>query len=141
MRVTTIAAGLLGLALSTGCTSNAQEWDITQTGQPYQEVELSLTEGTWISVAVSPVGDTIVFDVLGDIYSMPATGGAAELVHGGPAIQHSPVFSRTQTAATPFRSRPRARLHWSIHPGVRMAEPLLRPACSIRRTGSIPLNW
>ncbi|HBX94301.1 MAG TPA: amidohydrolase, partial [Hyphomonas sp.] len=93
MRVTTIAAGLLGLALSTGCTSNAQEWDITQTGQPYQEVELSLTEGTWISVAVSPVGDTIVFDVLGDIYSMPATGGAAELVHGGPAIQHSPVFS------------------------------------------------
>jgi len=93
MRVTTIAAGLLGLALSTGCTSNAQEWDITQTGQPYQEVELSLTEGTWISVAVSPVGDTIVFDVLGDIYSMPAAGGAAELVHGGPAIQHSPVFS------------------------------------------------
>ena len=57
--------------------------------------------------------------------------------------RHLPIISgrRTQTAATPFRPRPRARLHWSIHPGVRMAEPLLRPACSIRRTGSIPLNW
>lgn len=93
MKFTSLAVGILGFVLTAGCASDAQAWDVTDTGQPYRDVELALTEGTWISVAVSPSGDTIVFDVLGDIYAMPATGGTARLVHGGPAIQHSPMFS------------------------------------------------
>ncbi|MEP0314953.1 MAG: amidohydrolase family protein [Hyphomonas sp.] len=93
MKFTSMVLGVLGFALAAGCVSSAQEWDITNTGQPHRDVEFTLTEGTWISVAVSPSGDTIVFDVLGDIFSMPATGGEAHLLHGGPAIQHSPVFS------------------------------------------------
>ncbi len=35
---------------------------------------IDVDEGTWISVDVSPEGDEIVFDLLGDIYSMPITG-------------------------------------------------------------------
>lgn len=69
-------------------------WDIADTDQPYRDVEFTLTEGTWMSVDVSPDGGTLVFDLLGDIYRLPAAGGDAVLVHGGPAMQRSPTFSR-----------------------------------------------
>ena len=92
-KFSSLAFGMFGLALSTACISSAQEWDVTDTGEPYREVALTLEEGTWISVAVHPSGKTILFDVLGDIYSMPAEGGEARLVLGGSAIQHSPVIS------------------------------------------------
>ena len=69
-------------------------WDVTDTGQPYEDVEFPLTEGTWMSVDVSPDGRTLVFDLLGDIYSLPAQGGEAKVLHGGPAMQRSPTFSR-----------------------------------------------
>ena len=56
------------------CTANAQT-DETET-KP-KVVTLELTEGTWMSLDVSPDGETIVFDLLNDIYSMPSTGGTA----------------------------------------------------------------
>lgn len=60
---------------------------------PYRDVSITVSEGTWMSVDVSPDGKTIAFDLLNDIYVMPATGGEAQLVHGGPAMQRSPRFS------------------------------------------------
>lgn len=68
-------------------------WDITATGQPSREISFSTDEGTWMSVAVSPDGETIIFDMLNDIYAMPAKGGEARLIHGGPAMQRTPSFS------------------------------------------------
>lgn len=68
-------------------------WDVTNTGEPYTDVEFPLTEGTWMSVDVSPDGRTLLFDLLGDIYSLPVGGGDATLVHGGPATQRAPSFS------------------------------------------------
>lgn len=56
-------------------------------------VEFPLTEGTWMSVDVSPDGKTIAFDLLNDIYVMPAAGGEASAIHSGPATQRSPQFS------------------------------------------------
>jgi Tol biopolymer transport system component len=68
-------------------------WDIEATGQPYRDVSLAVTEGTWMSLDVSPDGRTILFDLLGDIYSLAAAGGEARLVHGGAAMQRDPRFS------------------------------------------------
>ena len=39
--------------------------------------DLDTDEGTWMSLDVSPDGKTIVFDMLGDIYSLPISGGLA----------------------------------------------------------------
>ena len=40
-----------------------------------ESVELTLTEGTNMAVALSPGGDTLAYDLLGRIWLMPVTGG------------------------------------------------------------------
>lgn len=68
-------------------------WNVEDTGQPSYDAEFQVSEGTWMSVAVSPDGKTLAFDLLGDIYAIPATGGEARLLHGGAAMQRNPRFS------------------------------------------------
>ncbi len=55
--------------------------------------EFTATEGTWISLDVSPDGQTIVFDLLGDLYTMPITGGTASPLLTGMAFDAQPRFS------------------------------------------------
>jgi Tol biopolymer transport system component len=55
--------------------------------------EFTATEGTWISLDVSPDGQTIVFDLLGDLYTMPITGGTATPLLTGMAYEVQPRFS------------------------------------------------
>src|SRR5690606_15206634 len=47
----------------------------------------------WMNVDVSPDGRTLVFDLLGDIYTMPIEGGRATLILGGHAYETMPRFS------------------------------------------------
>lgn len=56
-------------------------------------VEFETDEATWISLDVSPDGQTIIFELLGDIYTMPATGGEATALLTGMAFQSQPVYS------------------------------------------------
>ncbi|MBL0178489.1 MAG: PD40 domain-containing protein [Gemmatimonadetes bacterium] len=51
------------------------------------------TEGTWLSLDVSPDGQTIVFDLLGDLYTLPITGGKATRITSGMAYDVQPRFS------------------------------------------------
>ena len=60
---------------------------------PVQQVSFDMEEGTWMNVALSPDGTTLAFDWLGDIYTMPATGGEARAVCTGTAWQMQPAFS------------------------------------------------
>ncbi|HRI59744.1 MAG TPA: amidohydrolase, partial [Saprospiraceae bacterium] len=71
------------------------KWDVSNPsgGVPYKDVEFSTSEGTWMSLDVSPDGKTIVFDLLGDIYSMPITGGTATALRQGLAWEVQPRFS------------------------------------------------
>ena len=46
-----------------------------QSSQNDDFLEMTLTEGTNMAVALSPRGDTIAFDLLGRIWLMPAEGG------------------------------------------------------------------
>ena len=55
--------------------------------------DFTATEGTWISLDVSPDGQTIVFDLLGDLYTMPITGGTASPLLTGMAFDVQPRFS------------------------------------------------
>jgi Tol biopolymer transport system component/imidazolonepropionase-like amidohydrolase len=56
-------------------------------------VSFETREGTWMSVDVSPDGATLVFDLLGDLYTLPIAGGTATAISRGPAYDHHPRFS------------------------------------------------
>ena len=61
--------------------------------KPTRKIEFSTSEGTWMSVDVSPDGSTIAFDMMGDIYTIPFTGGTATAVTKGLAFDTHPRFS------------------------------------------------
>jgi imidazolonepropionase-like amidohydrolase/Tol biopolymer transport system component len=43
--------------------------------KPARTIEFSTTEATWMPVDVSPDGATLLVDLLGDLYTLPSTGG------------------------------------------------------------------
>jgi Tol biopolymer transport system component len=61
--------------------------------QPERFARFTTTEGTWISLDVSPDGQTIAFDLLGDLYTMPITGGTATRLTSGMGHDMQPRFS------------------------------------------------
>jgi imidazolonepropionase-like amidohydrolase/Tol biopolymer transport system component len=71
----------------------AGKWDVNNPEGPYKEVSFTVNEGTWLNVDMSPDGKEIVFDLLGDIYSIPAAGGTAKLLRGGHAFEVQPRYS------------------------------------------------
>src|ERR1700679_932670 len=81
------------IALFLTADAHAQKWNIENPPGPSKKVTISTDEGTWMDVDVSPDGKTIVFDLLGDIYSMPIAGGKATLLAGGKAWEIQPRFS------------------------------------------------
>ncbi|MBR9907681.1 MAG: amidohydrolase family protein [Gammaproteobacteria bacterium] len=68
-------------------------WDVNSPQGEFKDIQINTTEGTWMNVDMSPDGKYIVFDMLGDIYRIPATGGDAELLVGGIAWSMQPVYS------------------------------------------------
>jgi Tol biopolymer transport system component/imidazolonepropionase-like amidohydrolase len=61
--------------------------------KPNRTINLKTTEGTWTSVDISPDGKTLLFDLMGDIYTVPVSGGQAQVVTTGIAFDARPRFS------------------------------------------------
>ncbi|HYN84725.1 MAG TPA: amidohydrolase family protein [Pyrinomonadaceae bacterium] len=74
-------------------TKKPEPWDVEADHGPTTTVEFDTDEGTWMSVDVSPDGQRLVFDLLGDIYQMPITGGQAQLLAGGVSWESQPRYS------------------------------------------------
>lgn len=70
-----------------------KKWDVNDPPGEHKEASFTVDEGTWMSLDVSPDGQTIVFDILGDIYSMPISGGTATALRTGLAWEVQPRFS------------------------------------------------
>jgi Tol biopolymer transport system component/imidazolonepropionase-like amidohydrolase len=91
-----IAGALLHGAAAASAAQEAPRWDVAQELGPAKTVVFETDEATWVNVTVSPDGRTILFDVLGDLYSMPIAGtggGLATRVRAGPAYDMQPRFS------------------------------------------------
>ena len=58
-----------------------------------RKAEFTATKGTWMSLDVSPDGQTIVFDLLGDLYTLPIAGGKATQLTSGLAYDAQPRWS------------------------------------------------
>lgn len=50
-------------------------------------------EASWISLDVSPNGATIVFEILGDLYTLPMAGGTATRITSGSGWDQQPRYS------------------------------------------------
>jgi len=77
-------------------TSTAQEkskWDVNNPPGVFKEVSFMTDEGTWMNMDVSPDGKFIAFDLLGDIYTLPAAGGQATCIRNGLAWEVQPRWS------------------------------------------------
>lgn len=61
--------------------------------KPGRSLDFHVDEGTWMALDVSPDGETILFDLLGDIYALDMDGGEARPVLQGMAFETNPVFS------------------------------------------------
>ena len=75
--------------------SETPPWDVSAPdySADAQEIELNVTEGTWMNLDVSPDGQHIAFDLLGDIYQIPITGGEATPLLSGHAWEVQPQYS------------------------------------------------
>lgn len=76
-------------------TKSKKGWDVNNAPETsgYKTVEFTTREGSWMNLDVSPDGQTVVFDILGDLYRMPISGGKATLLRGGSAWEIQPRFS------------------------------------------------
>lgn len=69
------------------------KWDVQAPPGPSRDIPIDVTRGTWMSVDVSPDGRMIAFDMLGDIYVMPISGGEARAIASGVAWDMQPKWS------------------------------------------------
>lgn len=105
-RTVSLAAVFLVLALGSS-SSQAQEPEVAKTEkeekekkkkkdlplEPVRKIEFSTEEGTWLSLDVSPDGQTILFELLGDLYTIPIQGGTAKRITEGMAFDSQPRYS------------------------------------------------
>lgn len=88
-----LTLGMNTLAVSATETKEST-WNVNApTNAPLVQVKVDVNEGTWMNLSVSPDGKHIVFDLLGDIYQIPVTGGEAKPLAQGIAWQMQPVYS------------------------------------------------
>lgn len=105
-----------------------QKWDVNNPPGPRTTVPIDTRTGTWMNLDVSPAGDEIVFELLGDIYSMPIAGGEAKALTSGIAWDMQPRYSQR----SPVRGRHDER---NRQPPEKTCGILLRITCAsvIRR--------
>lgn len=85
---------IVGMLLSSQLyAQTAPKWNVEKPTGPSKSFTFQTNEGTWMNLDVSPDGQEIVFDLLGDIYKMPISGGKAVLLAGGMASEVQPRFS------------------------------------------------
>ena len=60
---------------------------------PDRTLAIDMTVGSWISLDISPDGRTIVFDHLGNLFTVPIAGGDATQLTSGMAFDAQPRFS------------------------------------------------
>ena len=78
---------------STEDSTDKAKWEVSSDQYHTREITIDTTETTWSNVTVSPDGKTVVFDMLGDIYSVSIDGGEATPLTNGIEWNYQPRFS------------------------------------------------
>ena len=73
--------------------NKAEKWSVNNPQGEFTTAKIDVRQGTWMNVDISPDGKTLVFDLLGDIYTLPVDGGEATALMTDIAWQMQPRFS------------------------------------------------
>ena len=126
-----VAVALLSLAGTLGAQAvgdtarrTAPESDLPLI--PTRALKFTTDEGTWMSLDLSPDGRTIVFDLLGDLYTIPATGGAATRITSGSGFDGQPRFAPDGKSVVFVSDRSGSENLWLVDPDGRRVRPLTR---------------
>ncbi len=92
-RVSIVAAGVFILGAQSLDAQGPGGDDKPLPLEAARHARFTATTGTWMSLDVSPDGQTIVFDMLGDLYTLPIGGGTATRITKGMAYDAQPRFS------------------------------------------------
>jgi imidazolonepropionase-like amidohydrolase/Tol biopolymer transport system component len=96
---TALVASLLGhhakVQAQTASTEAPKQpaWNVNRPPGEARTVQIDTRTGTWMSVDVSPDGKAILFDLLGDLYLLPAEGGQAQPLTHSIAWEQQARFS------------------------------------------------
>jgi Tol biopolymer transport system component len=96
-----LAAPLLSLSLlhaQQGSPQAQQQGSVHEEGDvlpltPARHLRFDEHEATWASLDVSPDGQTIIFELLGDLYQLPIHGGEARCIVCGLPFDSQPTYS------------------------------------------------
>ncbi len=72
---------------------DAQSWVVDSVRAPGPRLEFTATRGTWMNVDVSPDGQSIAFDLLGQVYEVGIAGGEARSLTRGQSWNMQPRYS------------------------------------------------
>lgn len=86
-------AGAVAPAVEPQKKDEKPKWDVQNPPGPAHDVAIDTSTGTWMSVDVSPDGREVVFDLLGDLYTVPIGGGEAKALTTGVAWDMQPRYS------------------------------------------------
>src|SRR5262245_55731789 len=78
---------------ATAAEEKKSEWDVSAPPGDRREIPLDVHSGTWMSLDVSPDGQHIAFDLLGDLYEIPIGGGEARALTSGMPWDIQPRYS------------------------------------------------
>ncbi|WP_448567153.1 amidohydrolase family protein [Thalassotalea ganghwensis] len=73
--------------------TTAKEWSVNNPQGEFKTAAIDVRQGTWMNIDISPDGKTLVFDLLGDIYTLPIEGGEAKPLMTDIAWQMQPKYS------------------------------------------------
>ncbi|WP_144392409.1 amidohydrolase family protein [Pleionea sediminis] len=86
-------AGLFSLLCAATYSASNSSWTVDRPPGVQEFVDIKVDEGTWMNIDVNPDGQSIVFDLLGDIYELPIQGGTAKRLTSGMAWDIQPKYS------------------------------------------------
>lgn len=92
--------------------------------EPDRSIQLKTNEGTWISLDVSPDGSQIAFDMMGDIYLLPISGGLATQITSGMAFDTHPRYSPDGNSIVFTSDKSGAENIWTLDISDDEAEPI-----------------
>ncbi|MFN7928578.1 MAG: amidohydrolase family protein [Blastocatellia bacterium] len=94
--------------------------------KPEGKVSFTTDEGTWMSLDLSPDGQTIVFDLVGDLYTLPITGGEAKCISTGLPFDSQPKFSPDGKWIAFLSDRSGGENVWVMKPDGTDAKPITK---------------